>query len=354
MKKKESRKDSEAKKEDKDEVTKLKKSLNKIREQIKNSSLSKSDKSLGEYAKENDVSYGPIELKLRRTLKGHTAKVYEFDFCKSIPRNIVSASQDGKLIVWNFLSAHKLYVILLKSTWVLTCAYAPGGNNVSCGGLDNIIYTYKLGDEEVPDNPEELKGHEQCILRLKYLDDDRILSTSGDGTIKLWDVGSNTNSSTFYGHANDVLCIDVSTENNTFITGGIDKQAMLWDVRTDKPSLSFSGNVSDVNSIKYFPNQNAFATGDENGHVILYDIRGDRELMKYSHEQDTKVNGVTFSNSGKYMFTATDHNLNIWNTVEGELMKSYPQDGVVSAVGVNPTGEAVVISTWTNNLRFYA
>lgn len=127
-------------------------------------------------------------MKLRRTLKGHSAKVYGFDFCKSNPKYIVSSSQDGKLIVWNFFSTHKLYVIILKCSWVLTCAYSPNGKAVVSGGLDNTIYYYKLGDEEVPEDPDEYKGHDQCINALKFVDDDQLLSTSGDATVMLWDI----------------------------------------------------------------------------------------------------------------------------------------------------------------------
>jgi len=53
-------------------------------------------------------------------------------------RNLVSASQDGKLIVWDGYTTNKVHAIPLRSSWVMTCAYAPSGNYVACGGLDNI------------------------------------------------------------------------------------------------------------------------------------------------------------------------------------------------------------------------
>lgn len=52
--------------------------------------------------------------------------------------NLVSASQDGKLIVWDGYTTNKVHAIPLRSSWVMTCAYAPSGNYVACGGLDNI------------------------------------------------------------------------------------------------------------------------------------------------------------------------------------------------------------------------
>ena len=58
-------------------------------------------------------------------------------------RNLVSASQDGKLIVWDSYSTNKVHAIPLRSSWVMTCAYAPSGNFVACGGLDNICSIYR-------------------------------------------------------------------------------------------------------------------------------------------------------------------------------------------------------------------
>lgn len=79
---------------------------------------------------------GPIKLKCRRTLKGHLAKIYSLAWSND-SKQIVSASQDGKLIIWNALTTYKLHAIPLRSHWVMTCAYSPTGNLVACGGLGN-------------------------------------------------------------------------------------------------------------------------------------------------------------------------------------------------------------------------
>jgi guanine nucleotide-binding protein G(I)/G(S)/G(T) subunit beta-1 len=75
-----------------------------------------------------------LKLKCRRVLKGHLAKIYSLAWNHD-SRQVVSASQDGKLIIWNALTTYKLYAIPLRSHWVMTCAYSPTGNLVACGGL---------------------------------------------------------------------------------------------------------------------------------------------------------------------------------------------------------------------------
>lgn len=78
----------------------------------------------------------------------HTSIIYNFYFhlyWRTILhyRNLVSASQDGKLIVWDSHTTNKVHAIPLRSSWVMTCAYAPSGSYVACGGLDNICSIYR-------------------------------------------------------------------------------------------------------------------------------------------------------------------------------------------------------------------
>ena len=93
-------------------------------------------------------------IKNRKVLKGHFAKIYAMHWCHSDAAEtnkwLVSASQDGKLIVWNSASGNKVHAIPLRSSWVMTCAFSPSGKKVACGGLDNICSIYNLDSKEQP------------------------------------------------------------------------------------------------------------------------------------------------------------------------------------------------------------
>lgn len=45
-------------------------------------------------------------------------------------------------------SSSQVHAIPLRSSWVMTCAYAPSGNFVACGGLDNMCSIYNLKTRE--------------------------------------------------------------------------------------------------------------------------------------------------------------------------------------------------------------
>merc|ERR1719310_2188802 len=117
--------------------------IKKKREELKTEDLeSKAPQALGKLAVKN-----------RRVLKGHFAKIYAMHWVDGQGpgcRNLVSASQDGKLIVWNAFTTNKVHAIPLRSSWVMTCAFSGSGKKVACGGLDNICSIYNLNSKDQP------------------------------------------------------------------------------------------------------------------------------------------------------------------------------------------------------------
>lgn len=65
----------------------------------------------------------------------------------------------------------------------MTCAYAPSGSYVACGGLDNIcsIYSLKTREGNVRVS-RELPGHTGYLSCCRFLDDGQIVTSSGDMT----------------------------------------------------------------------------------------------------------------------------------------------------------------------------
>jgi guanine nucleotide-binding protein G(I)/G(S)/G(T) subunit beta-1 len=106
------------------------------------------------YSNNKTQAVDKLQIKNRRVLKGHFAKIYAMHWCESdngeYGKQLVSASQDGKLIVWNAATTNKVHAIPLRSSWVMTCAFSPTGRKVACGGLDNICSIYNLDSKDQP------------------------------------------------------------------------------------------------------------------------------------------------------------------------------------------------------------
>lgn len=153
-------------------------------------------------------------MKPRRTLKGHLAKIYAMHWSTD-KQHLVSASQDGKLIVWDAYTTNKVHAIPLRSSWVMTCAYSPSGNFVACGGLDNVcsIYSIKPGTSASTSGgtmggtkaARELSAHSGYLSCCRFINDRQIVTSSGDMSCMLWDIDAGVRIMDFSDHTGDVM-----------------------------------------------------------------------------------------------------------------------------------------------------
>lgn len=259
-------------------------------------------------AQSNTDALPRIGMKARKVLKGHLAKIYAMHWSTD-RRHLVSASQDGKLIIWDAYTTNKVHAIPLRSSWVMTCAYAPSGNYVACGGLDNICSVYNLSSREGPTRvARELSGHSGYLSCCRFINDRRILTSSGDMTCMLWDVETGSKVTEFADHLGDVMSISINpTNQHVFISGACDAFAKLWDIRTGKAVQTFAGHESDINAVQFFPDGQAFGTGSDDATCRLFDIRADREVNTYASDQILcGITSVAFSVSGRLLFAGYD------------------------------------------------
>ncbi|KAI7868556.1 WD40-repeat-containing domain protein [Spinellus fusiger] len=328
-----------------------------LKERIRQRRDALADSTLSEMAKEVEPLPRMV-LKVRRNLRGHLAKIYAMHWAGDA-QHLVSASQDGKLIVWNAYTTNKLHAVSLRSAWVMTCAYAPSGNFVACGGLDNVCSIYNLTARDGPVRPaRELAAHTGYLSCCRFLDDRRILTSSGDMSCFLWDIDAGIKTHEFTDHAADVMSVSPSpTDANVFISGGCDSVAKVWDIRTQKCVQTFAGHESDINSVQFFPNGMAFGTGSDDASCRLFDLRADRELHTYSN--DAILHGITsiaFSSSGRLLFAGyDDYSTQIWDTLKGDRVGSLSgHDNRVSCLGVSSDGMALCTGSWDSMLKVWA
>mmetsp|Transcript_9078 Transcript_9078/g.37342 ORF Transcript_9078/g.37342 Transcript_9078/m.37342 type:complete len:341 (-) Transcript_9078:1215-2237(-) len=258
-----------------------------------------------------DLNLHPLmpQPKVRRQLKGHFGKVYATHFAGN-SRDLISASQDGKLIIWNGHNVMKCHSIPLRSSFVMTCAFEQSRSEfVACGGLDNLCSIYKTTQPQISQVLCELAWHDGYLSCCRFVGESRILTTSGDSNCCLWDIERRQVLATFTDHTADVMSVGLSKHNlELFATGSCDATAKLWDTRVSTcPLLSYRGHDSDINSVAFFPDGNAFGTGSDDSTCQLFDIRCRMCVNKFKSEKIVcGITSASFSHSGRLLFAGMD------------------------------------------------
>jgi len=299
-----------------------------------------------------------VVFKATKELQGHFGKIYAMHWGPDSV-HLASASQDGKLMIWDGTTTNKRHMINLRSSWVMTCAYGTGGEYVACGGLDNLCSIYKIDftQAETHERPKaELSRHDGYLSCCRFVDSFKILTSSGDGTILLWDINNNQTIKSFRSHNADVMSIALfGDDDTTFVSGSCDGTSKVWDSRVgnEKELYTFVGHESDINTVQWFPERRSFASGSDDSHVRLYDLRAYAEIERYTDEKIAcGVTYIDFSKTGKYLFAGYDDKpyAVVWQTLERNALQSLQHTNRVSCLGVPKTGYCLCTGAWDNNL----
>lgn len=260
------------------------------------------DATLQSLANNCGQSLSTVNLRRYRTLKGHFDKVADIAWLPD-GRHIVSASQDGFLLVWDSTNGFKKELIELDDPWVMCCDVSHDGRLVATGGLENACIVYKMSIKGTgPQQQSPLgadgsrkssllsvfKGHKEYISGLSFLagSSSQIVTCSGDRSSILWDTTKGGKVSTFYGHLGDVLSLSPNpTDPNIFVTCSCDRRALLWDKRSPVSVRRYvSADNCDASVVRFFPDGYSFACGSDDGTIKLFDLRSDGDIATYGIE----------------------------------------------------------------------
>jgi guanine nucleotide-binding protein G(I)/G(S)/G(T) subunit beta-1 len=349
---------------------------------------------------------GPPSVKLRRTLKGHFGKVTALHWSGD-SREIVSASQDGNLLVWNPISNNKIQAIQLKSSYVMAVGIEQTkGNLIACGGLDNLCTIYPRNNIN---NAQEMASHDGFLSCCRFLNEEEILTSSGDSTCIRWDIPTATPVSRFREHTADVMFISIQ-DRNVFASCSVDLTAKIWDMRTPdaavqtyQPHILNPGMVNaDLNAIEFMPTEkHCFGVCGQDCTVRLYDMRANNEIacfakdpaklnqnnntttMNYNYnihnsnnagmDQETAGGGggaegittdgftsLSFSKSGRMAFCG-DMEGNVWafdvfqpSETGPAFRLSQAHERHISCLAVSPAGDALCTGSWDATLKIWA
>ncbi|KAF7267940.1 guanine nucleotide-binding protein subunit beta-2 [Rhynchophorus ferrugineus] len=298
-----------------------------------------------------------VKLITRKMMKGHLNKVNSVHYSGD-SRHCVTGSLDGKLIIWDTYTGNKVQIIPLRSAWVMSVAFAPSGNFVACGGMDNMCTVYDLNNRDasgVAKMARELAGYDGFLSSCRFLDDKTIITGSGDMKICQWDLETGRKISDFIAHNGDVVSISLAPDGNTFVTGSVDKTCRFWDIRDSKPKQTFFGHTADVNSVCFHPSGHAFATGSEDKSARMFDLRADQQIAQYKPPANSGFTSCALSLSGRILFCGSDdNNIHMWDTLKTNhngVLSGH--DNRVTSISVATNGIALASCSWDQNVRVW-
>jgi WD40 repeat protein/tetratricopeptide (TPR) repeat protein len=144
-------------------------------------------------------------------------------------------SSRGVLKVWDVATGELQRTLVGHAGTILALAFAPGGKLLATGSSDRTVGLWDVATGEPLDF---LRGHGRAVYWVGFTaDGTRLLTASGaadgGGEIKVHDVAARLEIATLQGHDEDVLSLALPRDAGPLISGSGDGTIKLWELPRD-------------------------------------------------------------------------------------------------------------------------
>jgi WD40 repeat protein/tetratricopeptide (TPR) repeat protein len=295
-----------------------------------------------------------------RTLTGHH---YEVQSTAITPdgRWALFASYN-QLVLWDFERGTKQNLTnqsgfidepdgLTLST-ISATAITPDGRWVLSGtGYGSL----KLFDIVNGGEPRTLIGHSSQITAVAITPDGQwALSGSGDRTLKLWNLASIEQHSAT-GHAMSVTGVAVTIDGRWAISGSHDSTLKQWDLTRCTEHLTLTGHTYGLGAVAVTPDGRWALSGAGDLTVRLWDLTSGTEKLRLTDQVKMRADWVTLTPDGRWaLFDSSfdSYELTLWNLKSGIRRKLIlPNDEFSSVIAFASDGEKALFSSKRNKLE---
>uniref|UniRef100_A0A8I7BBS1 Uncharacterized protein n=1 Tax=Hordeum vulgare subsp. vulgare TaxID=112509 RepID=A0A8I7BBS1_HORVV len=309
-------------------------------------------------------------LYMRQEVRAHEGSIWSIKFSADA-QFLASGGEDRVVRVWQVVDASSSSILAPDlSTGKLLPPLAPadGGSLAAAPGLaaqlSKKVRRGKSSKHVLPEHvvlPETVfalaeqpvcvfKGHEDDVLDLSWSkQSSRLLSSSMDKTVRLWDVESKACLKVF-AHSDYVTCIQFNpADEGHFISGSLDCKVRIWSVE-ERQVVDWSDLNDMVTAASYTPDGQAAIVGSHKGCCRFYKTRDcklnqeaqiDMSISKKRKSQAKKITGFQFApgNPSEILVTSADSQIRVFNGItvlqkfkgfkntSSQLSASYSGDG---------------------------
>lgn len=295
-----------------------------------------------------------------RNITVHPKKVYCAAWDKD-SLHICTAGQEGTVLITN-ASTQVIKCAPIKCKFVMQCTMY--GDLVACGGMQNIIEIHKIEGATVT-KKKDMEGHEGYISQMHFIKGgSQLLSGSGDGIVKLWDLEKYKVIQEFKAHKQDVsgLCMN-GPDSQVFGTSSTDKDVRMWDLRMKMATRKYTCKYS-ANCCAMMPDARGIVAGCDSASWEFFDNGCNMQVAR-GKVKSGRCESVAISSSGRVVYMGWDNGkMTVADTfipdnqkeLNDKMDKAHHQCGeglAVCSLSVAPDGSALLSGSFDTTAKVW-
>ena len=225
-------------------------------------------------------------------------------FFQKKQNKVITVSKDKTVRKWNVETGDELFCY--KMDVPLTCIKKIDDNLIAVGGTDKFIYILDFSNDSVKEEEldkiliAKLEGHKDVLTCLEITADKRLISSSTDKTICIWDLNNYKLINKLEGHTDGVQCLKI-LKDGRLASGSFDNTIKIWDLNKYICVKTLKNQLLDGKLI----------SGASDWSLIAWDIDKEEQVFTLEGHEEC-VNSIDIFPDGKIITSSTDQNIKIW------------------------------------------
>lgn len=315
---------------------------------------------------DRDVRVWSTRQEPEDVLEGHSNDVDALLFLPGAgggpPAGLVSAGHDRTIRVWPYHAGEAggrgrfgpgSQVLAGHRETVDQLALLPDGRLVSGSGDQTVrIWDLAHGTSRV------LEGHGHAVSALLVADGGRtLLSASLDGTVRVWDLAASGGEAPLRilkgEQGGAVLAMALAPDGNLLATAGADHLVRLWDWRQGRQLAALAGHADQVGVLAFAPDGRGLASGAFDGGLRFWHGEGLAESLELRGHSE-RVRSLLFSPDGRTLASSSiDKSIRLWNVATGEARILAGHEASVRHLAFSPDGRLLSSSSTDRTARLW-
>lgn len=261
---------------------------------------------------------------------------------------IASAGRDNVINIW---SREGLLLKTLKGHQdvVTSVAWSPDSNNIVSASYDKTVKIWNVNNgREI----NSFKAHSDLVNTVNFSPDgNKIASASADKTIKLWNIEGKL-IQTFTGHRSEITSIDFSPDGKQLVSGSTDNTIKIWQLEDGKLIHTLKNHTSGIWKVRFSPDGKTIASASWDNTIKLWNTNG--ILLKTLRGHNGRVRGLAWSPDGKTIAsTSEDKTIRFWNLNNALVKTVYGHKNGIIKVAISPDGKTIASASDDSTIKLW-